>query len=131
MKDKPETLIQPTMGIKWNSGSLLDMEAHMPSATQNNSKRTKETTKEGGISLAIMGQRQTNNSIHWPQRSPNEKTGFNQDDHPYRMCNETGIPVPMVVMVTSRARSLRNPTQQDFINPLTLPIYKCHTHFKF
>ena len=40
MKDKPETLIQPTMGIKWNSGSLLDMEAHMPSATQN-SERTK------------------------------------------------------------------------------------------
>ena len=22
MKDKPETLIQPTMGVKWNSGSL-------------------------------------------------------------------------------------------------------------
>ena len=42
MNDKPETLIQPTMGIKWNSGSLLDMEAHMPSATQNNSKRTKK-----------------------------------------------------------------------------------------
>ena len=41
MKDKPETLIQPTMGIKWNSGSLLDMEVHMRSATQNNSKRTK------------------------------------------------------------------------------------------
>ena len=41
MKDKPETLIQPTMGIKWNFGSLLDMEAHMPSATPNYSKRTK------------------------------------------------------------------------------------------
>ena len=68
MKDKPETLIQPTMGIKWNSGSLLDMEAHMPSATQNNSKRTKETTKKGGISLTIMGQRQTYKSIHTPQR---------------------------------------------------------------
>ena len=58
--------------------------------------------------------------------------GFNQDDHPYRMCNETGIPeilelqipgIPMVVMVTSRTRSLRNPTQHDFI--------KCHTRFKF
>ena len=35
------TLIQPTMSIKWNSGSLLDMEAHMPSATQNNPKRAK------------------------------------------------------------------------------------------
>ena len=65
MKDKPETLIQPTMGIKWISGSLLDMEAHMPSATQNNlTKEQKETTKKGGISLTIMGQRQTYNSIH-------------------------------------------------------------------
>ena len=71
MKDKPKTLIQPTMGIKWNSGSLLDMEAHMPSATQNNSKEQKETTKEGGISLTIMGQRSIYNSIHKPQQSPN------------------------------------------------------------
>ena len=63
-----------------------------------------------------MGQRQTYNSIHKPQRSTNETIGFNQDDHPYRMCNETGIPeflelqipgIPMVVMVTSRARSLQ------------------------
>ena len=135
MKDKPETLIQPTMGIKWNSGSLLDMEAHMPSATQNNSKRTEETTKKGGISLTIMGQRSIYNSIHKPQRSPNEMLGFNQDDHPYRMCNETGITqipgIPMVVMVTSCTCSLRNPTQQDFINAHTLPIYKCHTCFKF
>ena len=46
MKDKPETLIQPTMGIKWNSGSLLDMEAHMPSATQNNSKKNKKNNQE-------------------------------------------------------------------------------------
>ena len=48
MKDKPETLIQPTMGIKWNSGSLLDMEAHMPSATQIIKKEPKETTKRKG-----------------------------------------------------------------------------------
>ena len=56
------------------------------------------------------------------------------------MCNETGIPeflelqipgIPMVVIVTSCARSLRDPTQQDFIHTLTLPIYKCHTRFKF
>ena len=56
------------------------------------------------------------------------------------MCNETGIPeflelqipeIPMVVMVTSRAHSLRNPAQQDFINARALPIYKCHTRFKF
>ena len=53
MKDKPETLIQPTIGIKWNAGSLLDMEAHLPSATQNQ----KETCKKGEISLTIMGQR--------------------------------------------------------------------------
>ena len=56
------------------------------------------------------------------------------------MCNETGIPeflelqipgIPMVVMVTSHARSLNDPTQQDFINAGTLPIYTCHTCFKF
>ena len=33
----------------------------------------------------------------------------------------------MVVMVTSRARSLHDPTQQDFINARTLPIYMCDT----
>ena len=37
----------------------------------------------------------------------------------------------MVVIVMSRVRSLRDPTQQDFINARTLPIYKCHTRFKF
>ena len=89
-----------------------------------------------------MGQRQIYNSINKPKRSTNETLGFNQDGHPYRMCNETGIPeflelqfpgIPMVVMVTSRARSLHDPTQQDFINARTLPtpIYKCHTRFKF
>ena len=87
-----------------------------------------------------MGQRQTYNPIHKPQRSTNETIGFNQDDHPYRMCNETGIPeflelqipgIPMVVMVMSRARSLHDPTQQDFMNSRTLPIYICHTRFKF
>ena len=105
-----------------------------------NQKEPKEITKEGGISLTIMGQKSIYNSIHKPQRSRNETLGFNQGDHPYRMCNETGIPeflelqipgIPMVVIVTSRARSLHNPTQQDFINARTLPIYKCHTCFKF
>ena len=56
------------------------------------------------------------------------------------MCNETGIPeflesqilgIPMVAIVMSRAHSLRDPTQQDFINACTLPIYMCHTRFKF
>ena len=44
------------------------------------------------------------------------------------MKQELQIPgIPMVVMVMSRARSLRDPTQQDFINARTLPIYMCHT----
>ena len=56
------------------------------------------------------------------------------------MCNETGIPeflelqipgIPMVMMVMLRACSLRDPTKQDYINARTLPIYKCHTRFKF
>ena len=111
------------------------MEAHISSATQITQTEPKETKKERGISLTIMGQRSIYNSIHNPQRSPNETLGFNQDDHPYRMCNETGIPeflelqipgIPMVVIVTSRARSLHDPTQQDFINARTLPIYICH-----
>ena len=84
-----------------------------------------------------MGQRQTYNSIHKPQQPPNEMLGFDQDDHQYRMCNETGIPeflelqipeIPMVMMVTSRTRSLADPTQQDFINACTLPIYINVTH---
>ena len=95
-------------------------------------KQQKETKKKGGISLTIMGQRQSYNSIHEPQQTTNETLGFNQDDHPYRMCNETGIPeflelqipgIPMVVMVTSCARSLRDPTQQDFINTHPTHIY--------
>ena len=103
-------------------------------------KEPKETTKEGGISLTIMGQRSIYNSIHKPQRFPNETLRYSHDDHPYRMCNETGIPefldlqipgIPMVVMVMSRVRSLRDPTQKDFINTCTLLIYKCHTRFKF
>ena len=77
-----------------------------------------------------MGQRSIYNSIHKPQRSLNETIGFNHDDHLHRMCNETGIPlipgIRIVVMVTSRACSLHDPTQQDFINARTLPIYMCH-----
>ena len=109
----------------------LDMEAHISSATQITQKEPKETTKERGISRTIMGQRPIYNSKHKPQRSLNEMIGFNHDDHLHRMCNETGIPeslkfqipgIPMVMMVTSRARSLSDPTQQDFINARTLPI---------
>ena len=107
----------------------LDMEAHISSATQITQKEPKETTKERGISLTIMGQRSIYNSTHKPQRSLNEMLGFNHDDHLHRMCNETGI--PRVVIVTSHARSLHDPTPQDFIHARTLPIYKCHTRFKF
>ena len=116
------------------------MGAHISSATQITQKEPKETTKERGISLTIMGQRSIYNSTNKPQRSRNETLGFNHDDHLYRMCNETRIPeflefqipgIPMAMIVTSRARSLRNPTQQDFIHARTLPIYKCHTCFKF
>ena len=89
-------------------------------------KEQKEAIKEGGISLTIMGQRSIYSSIHRPHRSPKETIGFNQDDHPYRMCKDTGIPdflelqipgIPMVVIVTSHAHSLHDPTQQDFIAP--------------
>ena len=113
----------------------LDMEAHISSATQITQKKPKETTKERGISLTIMGQRSIYNSTHKPQRLLNETLGFNQDDHLHRMCNETGIPeflelqipgIPMVMMVTSCVRSLHDPTQQDFINACTLPISICH-----
>ena len=78
-----------------------------------------------------MGQRSIYNSIHKTQQSPNETLGFNQDEHPYRLCNERGIPeflelqipgIPMVVMLTSCARFLHDPTQQDFINVHTLPM---------
>ena len=87
----------------------------MTSATQNNPKRAKRNHQRRRNILTTMGQRSIYNSIHQPQRSPNETIGFNQDDHPYRMCNETGIPeflelqipgIPMVVMVTSHVHSL-------------------------
>ena len=77
-----------------------------------------------------MGQRSIYNSTHTPQRSLEETLGFNHDDHLHRMCNETGIPeflefqipgIPMVVIVTSPARSLRDPTQQGFIHRVPYP----------
>ena len=87
-----------------------------------------------------MGQRSIYNSTHKPQRSLDETLGFNHGDHLHRMCNETGIPeflefqipgIPDGRDCDTRARSLRDPTQQDFIHARTLPIYKCHTRFKF
>ena len=100
-------------------------------------KRAKETNKEGGISSTIMDQKSIYNSTHKPHRSLNERLGFNQDDHLHRMCNETGIPeslelqilgIPLVVMVTSHARSLCDPTQQNFIHAHNLPIYIYVSH---
>ena len=117
------------------------MEAHISSATQITPKKSQnKPQKERGISLTIMDQRSIYNSTHKPQRSLDETLGFNHGDHLHRMCNETGIPeflefqipgIPVVAIVTSRTRSLRDPTQQDFIHARTLPIYKCHTRFKF
>ena len=112
----------------------------MSSATQITQKETKETTKERGVSLTIKGEGSIYNSIHKTQIQLNETLRFNQDDHLHRMCNETGIPeflelqiqgIPMVMMGTSRARFLRDPTQQDYIKARTLFIYICHTQFKF
>ena len=66
-----------------------------------------------------MGQRSIYNSTHRPQRSLKETLGINHDDHLHRMCNETGIReflefqipgIPMVVIVTSCTRFLRDPT---------------------
>ena len=118
----------------------LDMEAHIFSATQINQKEPKETTKRKG-NILNHNRPEVNLQLNpYPQRSLYETIGFNHDDHLHRMCNETGTPellefqipgIPMVVIVTSRERSLRNPTQQDFIHSRTLPIYKCHTRFKF
>ena len=111
------------------------MEAHISSATQITQKEPKETTKERGISLTIIGQRSIHNSTHKPQRSIDETIGFNHDEHLHTMCNETGIPeflkfqipgIPMVVMVMSRAHSLHDLTQQDFVNEHTLYLYICH-----
>ena len=87
-----------------------------------------------------MDQKSIYNSTHKPQRSINETLGFNHGHHQYRMCNETGIPellesrilgIPVVAIVTSCTCSQCNPTQQDFIHARTLPIYMCHTRFKF
>ena len=52
------------------------MEAHISSATQITQKEPKETTKERGIFLTIMGQRSIYNSTHKPHRSLNETLGL-------------------------------------------------------
>ena len=47
--------------VEWGFGELVD--------------QWKLIIKKGGISLTIMGQRKTYNSMHKPQRSPNETRG--------------------------------------------------------
>ena len=86
-------------------------------------KEQTETTKKEGISLTKMDQRQTYNSIHKPQWSPNEKLGFNQDDHPYRMCNETGIPEFLEFC------NSRNSYGHDGDVTCALPARSCPTRF--
>ena len=119
MKDKPETLIQPTMGINGILEVCLTWKLICPVQHKIIQKEQKETTKKGGISLTIMDQRQTYNSIHKPKRSTNETLGFNQDDHPYRMCNETGIP----------ESNSRNSYGRDGDITCTLPAQSCPTRF--
>ena len=55
----------------------------MSNATKIRQKEQKETTKEGGLSSTIMDQKSIYNSTHKPQRSPNEKIGFNHGHHQY------------------------------------------------
>ena len=45
----------------------------MSNTTKINQKKQIETTKEGGISSAIMDQKSIYNSTHKPQLSPNER----------------------------------------------------------
>ena len=59
------------------------MKAQMSNATKIIQKEQKETTKEGGLSSTIMDQKSIYNSTHKPQRSPNEKLGFNHGHHQY------------------------------------------------
>ena len=49
----------------------------MSNTTNIRQKEQKETTKEGGLSSTIMDQKSIYNSTHKPQRSLNEKIGFN------------------------------------------------------
>ena len=74
MKDKPK---EPQYNLKWvYNGTLevyLDMEARISNATQITQKQPKETTKERGISLTIMGQKSIYNSTHKPNSHPTKR----------------------------------------------------------
>ena len=55
----------------------------MSNATKIRQKEQKETTKEGGLSSAIMDQKSIYNSTHKPHRLLNETLGFNHGHHQY------------------------------------------------
>ena len=69
-KTSQRTLMQPKMGLQWNSGSLSRHGSSYLQCNKNNPKITKRNNQERGISLTIMGQRSIYNSTHKPQRNP-------------------------------------------------------------
>ena len=81
-------------------------------------KEQKETTKKGGISLTIMGQRQTYNPIHKPQRSPNEMLGL------IRMTTHTECAMKQEFLTNSR-----NSYGRDGDVTCTLPAQSYPTRF--
>ena len=68
---------EPKYNLKWVYNGILevylDMEAHISSATQITQKQPKESTKERGISLTIMGQKSIYNSTHNPSGHPTKR----------------------------------------------------------
>ena len=107
----------------------------MPMQHKNHTKNNKKKQQRKGISLTIMDHKSIYSSIY-PSGHPTKRLGlirmttYTECAMKQEFLNSWNC-IPMVMMVMSRACSLRDPTQQDFINVRTLPIYKCHTHFKF
>ena len=68
---------EPQYNLTWVYNGILevclDMEAHISNATQITKKQPKETTKESGISLTVMGQRSIYNSTHNPSGNPTKR----------------------------------------------------------
>ena len=90
----------------------LDMEAHISSATQITQKEQKETTKERGISLTIMGQRSIYNSTHKPttliapqrQRNSGENGSDSNDESPVTRTGRVRAGVSCHLTPTKRRR---------------------------
>ena len=85
-------------------------------------KEQKETTKEGGISLTIMGQRSIYNSIHKPHRSPNETLGL------IRMTTHTECAMKQEFLNSWNSNS-RNSYGCDSDVTCALPAQSCPTRF--